>query len=311
MSPMGRRRFLTLTAAAGATLLAGRPAFAGEPLIWRGNALGAHASLILYPPDATTGHRLLAECLAEVERLEQIFSLYRDDSALVRLNRQGRLDQPPVELVQLLSMSRHFAELSGGAFDMTVQPLWDVYARHFGQADADPAGPSEAAIAAVLPTLGWRGVTVDSRQIAFDRPSMAVTLNGIAPGFVTDRVADLLRRRGMTHVLVNMDDIQAVGGHPDGTPWRVGVPGAGELGLVDRAVSTSSPSGTRFSPTCNHLFDPKTGHCSQLQGSVSVVADRAAVTDALSTAIAVGGPQLGRRIAQKLNNVQVIYGPEA
>lgn len=309
MSPIGRRRFLTITAAAaGTALLPGRSCFAGEPLIWRGNALGAHASLILYPPDAATGRHMLAESLAEVERLEKIFSLYRDDSALVRLNREGRLDQPPLELLQVLALSRHISELSGGAFDVTVQPLWDLYSRHFAQAGADPAGPPAAAIAELLPNLGWRRLSIDSRRVAFDHPSMAVTLNGVAPGFVTDRVAELLRRRGMEHVLVNMDDIRAVGGRPDGTPWRVGVEGAGEITLVDRAVSTSSPDGTSFSPTCNHLFDPKTGHCSQLHGTVSVVADSAALTDALSTAIAVGGAPLAQRIAAQLPNVQVIWG---
>lgn len=307
---LGRRRFITLTAvASGLALLSGRRALAAEePTLWRGNALGADASLILYAPDQASGRRLLAESLAELERLERIFSLYRDDSALVHLNRQGYLVEAPAELVELLSVSRHFSQLSDGAFDVTVQPLWDLYAQHFSQANAAPAGPSEAALAGLHPLLGWQGVTIDSRKIAFARPGMGVTLNGIAQGYVTDKVADLLRRRGMTHVLVDMGEIQAIGPRLDGTPWRVGLEGAGEIGLVDRAVSTSSPDGTRFSPSCNHLFDPKTGHCSQMPGTVSVVAPSATIADALSTAVAVGGRPLGEKIAAALGTVQIIYG---
>lgn len=305
---LGRRRFISLTAAAaGLALLPGRRGWAAEPLVWRGNALGADASLTLYAPDQAGARRLLAQSLAELERLERIFSLYRDDTALVRLNRQGFLDEAPAELVELLSISRHFSQLSDGAFDVTVQPLWELYAAHFSQANADPAGPSEAAIAHARPRLGWRGVTIDSRRIAFARPGISVTLNGIAQGYVTDKVADLLRRQGMTHVLVDMGEIQAIGPRPDGTPWRVGLDGAGEIGLTDRAVSTSSPDGTRFSPNCNHLFDPKTGHCSQMPGTVSVVAPSATIADALSTAIAVGGRPLGEKIAATLGTVQVIY----
>ncbi|HXP96465.1 MAG TPA: FAD:protein FMN transferase [Telmatospirillum sp.] len=306
---LGRRRFIALSAvAAGVALLSGRRGWAAEPIVWRGNALGADASLTLYAPDKASGRRLLGQSLAELERLERIFSLYRDDTALVRLNRQGYLNEAPAELVELLSVSRHFSQLSDGAFDVTVQPLWDLYAKHFAQPDADPAGPPETAIASLRPRLDWRAVRVDSRTIAFARPDVGVTLNGIAQGYVTDKVADLLRRQGMIHVLVDMGEIQAIGTRPDGLPWRVGLEGADEIALVDRAVSTSSPDGTRFSPTCNHLFDPKTGHCSQMPGTISVVAPSATVADALSTAIAVGGRALGARIAATLGTVRIIYG---
>jgi FAD:protein FMN transferase len=295
---VSRRRFLSLTAvAAGVALLPGRRGFAAEPLIWRGNAMGAAASMILYPADQASGQRLLAACLAETERLEQIFSLYRPDSALVRLNRQGTLAEPPVELVELLSMSRHVSMVTAGAFDVTVQPLWDVYSAHFAQPGADPKGPPEDRIAAARQLVDWRTVRVGADRIALRRPGAAITLNGIAQGYITDKVADLLRRNGMRHVLVNMDDIRAVGPKPDGTPWRVGLEGGDEIPLVDRAVSTSAPAGTQFSPFCNHIFVPATGHCSTLAGSVSVVATTAAMADALSTAIAAGDPSLVKRLA--------------
>lgn len=306
---LGRRRFITLTAAAGGVaLLPGRSSFGGEPVIWRGDAMGADASLQLYAPDRPTGRRLLAQCLGELDRLERIFSLYRDDSSLVRLNRQGRLDAPPIELVQLLALSRHVSELSGGAFDVTVQPLWTLYAAHFSKPNADPRGPSAKAVADALRLVDWRGVTVEPDRIVFDRPAMQVTLNSVGQGYVTDKVAELLRRQGMTHVLVDMGEIQAIGGRPDGTPWQVALEDGREIPIVDRSVATSSPDGTRFSPYCNHIFDPSTGLCSQMNGSVTVVASSATIANAVSTAVAAGGAQLAGRLTDALPNTQVIFG---
>lgn len=310
---LGRRRFIALTAAAGGVaLLPGSSGFAAEPLIWRGDALGADASLELYAPDRATGRRLLAECLGELERLERIFSLYRDDSSLVRLNRQGVLDDPPAELVELLGVSRHFSQLTGGAFDVTVQPLWNLYADHFAKPGADPHGPPEAAIAEALRLVDWRGVAIDSGRIAFDRPAMQVTLNSVGQGYITDRVAELLRRRGMAHVLVDMGEIQAVGDRPDGTPWQVGLEDGRKVPVVDRGVSTSSPAGTRFSAYCNHIFDPSSGRCSQLAGSVTVIAASATLANGVSTSLAVGKPGVAERLARALPDVRVVYGgPEA
>ncbi|MTJ83542.1 MAG: FAD:protein FMN transferase [Telmatospirillum sp.] len=306
---LNRRRFLTVTAAAGALALSrGRPARAADPLIWRGNALGADASLILYAGTPGEARALLRESLSELERLERIFSLYREDSHLVRLNREGRLDTPPAELVELLTISRHLSQLSDGAFDVTVQPLWTLYAAHFTKTDADPRGPAAAALAETVRRVDWRAVTVDPRRISFDTPGMAITLNGIAQGYITDRIADHLKARGLRHVLVDMGEIRAVGPRPDGTPWRAALEGGGQVGLDDRALSTSSPDGTRFSPTCNHLFDPKTGGCSQAAGTVSVLAPTATLADALSTAIAIGGPRLGMRLAETLGSVGIFYG---
>ena len=105
-----RRRFIHIAGAAAGLLLMGlgdsrRPA-AASPLLhrWQGIALGADASLQLYHPDAAEAARLIADSLAEVRRLERIFSLYDQGSTLCRLNRAGELADPPQELVELLGV---------------------------------------------------------------------------------------------------------------------------------------------------------------------------------------------------------------
>ena len=112
---------------------------------------------------------------------------------------------------------------TGGTFDVTVQPLWDLYAGHFADPSADPAGPGQAALAAAIALVDWRAVEIDAGQIAYTRPGTAVTLNGVAQGYITDRIADLLRERGFDNVLVELGEIRAIGRHPDGTPWQAGI----------------------------------------------------------------------------------------
>ena len=111
---------------------------------WRGTALGSPSYILLHYPDCGAAERAIAQCVAEIERLEKEFSLYRSDSEIARLNRHGRLAAPSHDLLALLSECQRFSELSGGAFDVTVQPLWNVYAAHFfGSNPHHRRGPSQ------------------------------------------------------------------------------------------------------------------------------------------------------------------------
>lgn len=282
---MRRRRFFAVTAAVGALAATPARAFRLDPVEWRGVALGAAASLTIAHEDRAAALALLEQCLAEVERLERLFSLYRPDSALVRLNRDGRLVAPPLDMLALLGTVDGLWRRSAGAFDPTVQPLWDLYAHHFAQAGADPAGPDPAPL---RPLLGWDKVSVTAECIEL-RPGMALTLNGIAQGYVTDRVAELLRRAGMRHVLVNLGEIAALGPRWDGGFWRVQLPDGSTRLLEGGALAVSAPDGTRFSPFCHHLFDPKSGRSAACTGPVVVQAETATEADGLSTAMAVSG----------------------
>ena len=128
---------------------------------------------------------------------------------------------------------------------------------------------------------------------------MAVTLNGIAQGYITDRIAALLRRRGWSNVLINLGEIRALDGRPDGMPWTVALDrpislqtDLPVLRVRDCAVATSSGAGTMFDAAGrhHHLFDPWTGRSASACLQVTVVAPRATLADALSTALFVAPP---------------------
>lgn len=293
-----RRRFIAITAAtasAGAVGIKPGRAQGAETYTWRGIALGAHASLTLQHNDEGAAHRAIAACLLEVARLEAIFSLHRLDSALVALNTNGRLNDAPADLRRLLTDSLRLSAETNGQFDPTVQSLWQCYADHFANPNADPDGPSQAAITHARKAVGWRGVEISGGSIVLTHPGMAITLNGMAQGYITDRVGDLLRSLGFTNVLVNMGEELALGPKWDGEAWHVQVaaPNGGDsalatLALANGAVATSSYKAFSFDAAGHfgHILEPVSGSPAQAWQSVTVLAPSATRADGLSTAIA-------------------------
>ena len=307
---IGRRRVLGIFAAvAGLPLVTSLQQALAAPLAasWHGQALGAPAVLIVNHPDPREGEKLVRQAVAEAARLENIFSLYRPGSALNELNRAGALAAPMPELVELLEQCRRYWQASGGAFDPTVQPLWRLYARHFAQPDPAPEGPSPGEVRRALELVDFADVRASASRIACARQGMALTLNGVAQGYITDRVVDLLRRGGITSSLVDMGEPRAIGSRADGMPWQVELAvtqqdgGSGPvLGLRDRAVATSSPFGFRFDAAgrFNHIVDPRSGAAPALYRRVSVVAPDATTADAFSTAFNLMAPgAIGEAVA--------------
>lgn len=320
-----RRRFLIVGALGGLALVGGVTARAesGRSLHrWRGSALGAEAEIQLLHPEGQPVGRLVTQALDEIERLERIFSLYRPDSALSRLNEEGRLDRPPLDLVALLGQAQMLAERSDGAFDPTVQPLYALYAQHFAVLGADPSGPSRAAIEAVLRRVDWQAIAVSPARIVLQRPGMAVTLNGIAQGYIADRVGERLTAFGVTDALLALGEIRALGSAGDGQPWRAGIAGGTGRGAAKAqpvalgtaagaypALATSAAAGTVFgrSGRTNHLLDPRTGQSSAIGRAVTVAAGTAALADGLSTALAILPDAEGRRLAGAFPGIRILY----
>ena len=153
-----RRRFIRIAAAATLAHLAG-PASAvrGEEgfAAWRSLTMGNLTRIEVRHPDRARAARILAAAAQEIARLETLFTLYRADSALVRLNRDGRLADPPLDLVCLLAEARTFSARTGGAFDVTVQPIWQAYAAHFFAPGADPGGPPADVIRRAADLVGY------------------------------------------------------------------------------------------------------------------------------------------------------------
>ena len=261
-------------------LLAGPAAASVRHFTWRGVALGAEAQIQLIHDDESRARVILDACVREIDRLENIFSLYRPESTVSRLNRQGRILVPELEFVELLAAALQISRETDGAFDVTVQPLWTPRSTDL---------PTAQQLDNVLRVIGFQHIDLSSRRVALARKGMALTFNGIAQGYITDRVAGLLAHEGCSNVLVHMGETYGAGSKSDGNPWRAKIGGTDEtVALRNRALATS---GAADGPRLDHLFDPHTGRAANNYRSVSVTAPTATVADALSTAFCMMEPE--------------------
>lgn len=257
---MKRRRFLSLAAA-----FACAPALARADT-WSGQALGADVSVTLHGPRDMT-QAALAEVPRLLARIEDTFSLYRPTSHLSRLNRTGVLRDPDALMRRLMTAANKAHRLSDGLFDPTIQPLWEAFAK--GQ-DTEPARAA----------LGWDRVRISDRMIEL-HSGQALTFNGIAQGFATDTIRELLRSHGAVTALVDIGEQAAIGG-----PFTLGIedPTHGHLGtraLRDMAIATSSPHALSLGDH-GHILGPR-GE-TPVWSTISVEAPSATMADALSTA---------------------------
>jgi FAD:protein FMN transferase len=306
-----RRRAVRIVAAAAglplmiAAVRATVPA--GRLYNWQGEVLGALAELSLWHTDEAAARRAIRKVEGEIARYESIFSLAMADSDISRLNAGGALAKPSPELRGLMEESRRFSILSAGAFDISVQPLWRLYEAHFWSRTAVQDDVLARARDVARDLVDFRAIDIGSTRIAFAREGMAVTLNSLAQGFVTDACADLLRNEGFSTAFVDLGEVRALGRHPDGRPWRVGIRDAQAAALVeagvaqsgleqtvelaDTAMAVSGGYGTTFEPSgrFHHIFDPHTGESAHGLLDAAVIGPRATAANGLSTALCVAG----------------------
>lgn len=323
MTSLGSRR-RALRIIAGSVGMAAFPWSAyGKPDIefppphrWEGMALGVEGSILLYHPDAAYARTLLDRCVGEIERLESLFSLHRPNSALCRLNRTGRLAAPPEDFVRLLTIAKEWHRRTAGAFDVSVQPLWELYTRHFATPAADPAGPTLSEIAYARERVDVEAIHITPGEICLKKTGMALTFNGIGQGYITDRVAEFLKAQGLRHVLVELGEFRAIAPRPDGKPWRIGIANPDRpwrairtLPLREGAIATSGGYGLFFEPTGrhHHLFDPFTGRSADHHRSVTVLAPEATTADALSTALTILPRTDGNRLLRDLDGIGAVF----
>ncbi len=316
-SPAGaasRRRVLQMIAVAPLLALLPGASFAEEvePVVWRGRLMGADATLAIYARKRDRAEESLGEAVSLARELEGLFSLYRSDSALVVLNETGRLHAPPRDFLALLAAADHFHRLTDGAFNPLVGVLFDVYLSHFAIRAGDEKGPDPSSLQKMRSLLAWRAVHRERRLIRL-AAGARLTLNGIAQGYVTDRVAERLARKGLVPALVNFGEYRSLGRHPSGRPFTLGLadpthPGRilGRLPIA-RALAASSPLAASFDEAgrFHHLLDPRTGRPAAHAPSGLWVAARDATTaDALSTALSVMDRAERHRLLTRLPDVQ-------
>ena len=287
---------------------------APRTLVLEGEVMGTtwHAQIVetQAPADAATLRRGI---VAAFDAVDAAMSTWKPASELSRFNAARSTDWVPVSAptAEVVALAREVSARSGGAFDVTVGPLVDLWG--FGAAPRT-ALPSEEELAAARADVGWRLLEVRASPPALrkQRPGVAADLSGIAKGHALDRAMAFLHEAGCRHALVELGgEVRASGRRADGTGWRVGIerpsPDGGAVEAVarleDRALATSGDyrryvveDGRRLS----HILDPRTGRPKRhALASVTVVAPRAAEADAWATALLVLGPDEALALARR------------
>ncbi|WP_394199886.1 FAD:protein FMN transferase [Litoreibacter albidus] len=268
-----RRRFMTVSAA-----FACAPN-AAHAHSWKGRAFGADIAITIRGgADAAAALRDARRVMSEVEAL---FNLYDPSSALSRLNADGHLEGPEPWFLELMTAADRVHKMTDGLFDPTVQRLWKARAAGRVVGASGTGGD-------------WGKVKLDARRIVLGK-SQALTFNGIAQGFATDKVTEVLRAHGLGDVLVNIGEHRGVGG-----PWRLELsdPVHGSLGmrtLTTGAIATSSPNATPL-PGGGHIVHPT---ARPQWSTVSVEAASAVLADGLSTALVLAPLELVKRIVSE------------
>lgn len=310
-TPATRRRFFALVAgsigALNGSARASLPSHRRES-----RALGATVSLTVLHEDASLAGRAIDAALAEIQRVEAVMSLYRPESQICRLNREGALDRPDAGLVEVLREAAAIAEKSGGAFDITVQPLWRLYA------EAQKIGRvlKEEEMLAAREKVDWRRVELGENRIVLSGKGTEITLNGIAQGYAADRAKRVLRQHGIEHALIDAGELGVLGRNAAGDIWQAGVQHprqadayAAMARLDDRCLATSGDYETAFCAdfSRHHIFDPKTGISPGELASVSVLAGSAMRADALSTTLMVLGAEAGSALLARFPGTDALF----
>lgn len=307
---MKRRLFLQTTLGLGALGATGWLAASGPDaaaLQWRERMLlgfGSTLSLRVAHADATQAEQALDAAVDTIRHVEAQMSLFRADSALTRLNRDGVLHNPDPDLVKVFELSNMVSARSDGAFDVTVQPLWIA----FEAAARQGALPTAAAVARARAAVGWQDLAVSGAAIRLRRPGMGVTLNGVAQGYAADLVRTRLQARGVHHALINTGEWSALGQAEGQRPWLLGLADPRQeqalltrLALDGRSIATSADNECSFSPDHrhHHIFDPRTGYSPTELASVTVAAPSCALADALTKVMLVAGREGALRLARQ------------
>ncbi len=255
--------------------------------------MGTVLEITVVASDEARARAALDRGFAEAERLEAIFTTWREDGELARLNaRAGRGPQPASqELIAILADAQRFARETGGAFDVTVGPLLALWR----EAARAQALPSAGAMAAARARVGAQRIRLDAAQgtIALE-PGASVDLGGLAKGWALDRIGERLRADGIAHSLLDFggSSLRARGRPLDAPTWRVALEGGEILALGDDDVSISSGFGQTLEidgEHFSHIVDPATGRPVPHPVRAIVFAPSGAIAEAWSTALVVRG----------------------
>lgn len=288
---------------------------------WHGDSqdiMGTKVSVALWLEDDQKAEQAVAAVMAEMRRIDQHFSPYIETSELYLANQlapKASAENPlgiSPELAAIIDKSRHYSELSGGAFDITFASL----ARYYDY--RKKLSPSEQQREELLPAINYRLIHLDTKNntLWFGHPKLYIDLGGIAKGYAVDNAIAIVQSFGVKHASITAGGDSRVIGDKLGRPWLVGIKNpradavAITLPLENVAVSTSGDYERYFiddkGERVHHIINPRTGKSTNGINSVTIIGPLGFDTDPLSTTVFVMGAEKGMALINRLPGFDAI-----
>lgn len=258
---------------------------------------------------------LIDRCFDLCREYELIFSRTDENSELYALNHSGSMEVSE-PLLELISEALRYCELSGGAFDITLGSVSELY----GFSSDSPRVPSQKELSEALKHVGYEGISVDGSTVTLSDPETVIDLGAIAKGYIADRLAEFLIENGQESATINLGgNVLCVGGKPDGSDFVVGIQYPFEditktitnVRVSGMSVVTSGIYERSFEQggvLYHHILDPKTGlPCDNDLLAVSIVSEKSVDGDALSTVCFVLGLEQGLELINSMDGIYAVF----
>ncbi len=263
----------------------------------------------------STDRTLLNHCFEIIAEYEDKLSRTLEGTEIYRLNENGTVEMEE-EVLALLQKGLYYSELSGGAFDITVEPitsLWDFKAE-------TPALPDADALTKAVEHVDYTKLSIDGNQVTLADPESGVDLGAIAKGYIADRLKEYLVSEGVNSAIINLGgNILCVGKKPDGSAFNVGLQypfGARDdviaiVEIDDFSVVTSGIDQRNFTiddKLYHHILNTETGYpCENNLLSVSIISRQSVDGDGLSTTCFALGLEKGMELIDSLDGVYAAF----
>ena len=282
-----------------------------QPFIIKGQTMGTTYHVVLANPNVLSPPRAVVQ--AKIDSLLRTVNLqmstYLEESEITRFNRFAGREPFRVSpaFTRVLKLALKIYDESGGAFDVTVGPLVNLWG--FGTDGQRATPPDPARIRKILKQVGSRYITiVNDSTIRKTNPAIQLDFSAIAKGYGVDAVAGMLQKLGFSNFLVEIGGEVVTRGGKNGQPWKIGIdrplpealPGTELekiLELHDAAMATSGDYRNYFTSgdsAYSHEIDPRTGRpVRNMVASATVLAPSCMEADAMATALMVMGAKKG------------------
>lgn len=264
----------------------------------------------------STDESLIDACFALGDRFEHYFSRTLEGSDVYRINHAlgAPVDVHP-ETAALIRAGIEYGKLSGGAFDITIgalSDLWDI-------PNNQDTVPSQADIARALDTVGYEKIKIEGRTVTLSDPDTMLDLGGIAKGYAADQMKAYLNENGVHEGFINLGgNVLTLGEKKEG-PYRIGIQTPfDENGAVittveiqDQSVVTSGRYERYFEKDghiYHHILNPADGYPyeSGLNG-VTIISDSSMEGDALSTICFALGMEKSRELLSSMPEIDAVF----